>query len=147
VPGIGLDVPKNWQPRVVTLAGPAADALQALPVQLDPEAPLWRTKRGSRLHGGNQHYYWNPIRARFGNPSMDLYELRHFCGSYLLNDLELPPQDVAQQLGHTDDGALVTALYGHPSEDLARRRIKAAMAAATHRGSVVSLQPKEASDS
>ncbi len=60
---------------------------------------------------------------------MDLYDLRHFCGSWLLNDLELPPQDVAHQLGHTDGGALVMKLYGHPSERLARERIKRAAGA------------------
>jgi integrase len=58
---------------------------------------------------------------------MDLYELRHFCASWLLNDLGLPPQDVAHQLGHTDGGALVQKLYGHPSEKLARDRIKRAV--------------------
>ena len=57
---------------------------------------------------------------------MDFYELRHFCGSWLFNDLELPAQDVAHQLGHTDGGALVQRLYGHPSEKLARDRIKRA---------------------
>jgi integrase len=59
---------------------------------------------------------------------MDFYELRHFCGSWLFNDLELPAQDVAYQLGHTDGGALVQRLYGHPSERLARERIKRATA-------------------
>lgn len=49
---------------------------------------------------------------------------RHFCASWLFNDLELPAQDVAHQLGHTDGGALVQRLYGHPSERLARERIK-----------------------
>jgi integrase len=56
--------------------------------------------------------------------------LRHYCASYLLNGLELPPQDVAQQLGHTDGGVLVQTLYGHPNEKLARERIKLAFASA-----------------
>jgi integrase len=60
---------------------------------------------------------------------MDLYELRHFCGAWLFNDLELPAQDVAHQLGHTDGGALVMSRYGHPSERLARERIKKATGA------------------
>ena len=68
---------------------------------------------------------------------MDLYDLRHFCGSWLLNDLELPPQDVAHQLGHTDGGAPVMRLYGHPSEQLARDRIKRAIGASM--AAVVSL--------
>jgi integrase len=60
---------------------------------------------------------------------MDLYDLRHFCGSWLLNDVELPQKDVAHQLGHSDGGALVIRLYGHPSERLARERIKRAAGA------------------
>jgi hypothetical protein len=56
---------------------------------------------------------------------MDFYELRHFCGAWLFNDLELPAQDVAHQLGHEDGGGLVQRLYGHPNERLARERIEA----------------------
>ncbi|MCW3026169.1 MAG: hypothetical protein JWM29_1601 [Solirubrobacterales bacterium] len=58
---------------------------------------------------------------------MDFYELRHFCGAWLFNDLELPAQEVAHQLGHKDGGALVQRLYGHPSERLAREHIKRAV--------------------
>ena len=35
--------------------------------------------------------------------------------------------DVAVQLGHTDGGVLVQTVYGHPSEDRARDRIKRAL--------------------
>lgn len=92
---------------------------------------MWQTKRGKRLHGGNQHYSWNPIRVALGvrYVGMDLYELRHFCGSYLFNNLELPAEAVAQQLGHTDGGALVRKLYGHPDKALQRNRVAAAFAA------------------
>ena len=81
-----------------------------------------RTQRGRPLSGQVQHYYWHPIRCAFGNPSLDLYELRHFCASYMLNDLDLHAEDVAAQLGHTDGGVLVQRLYGHPSTELARKR-------------------------
>lgn len=40
----------------------------------------------------------------------------------MLNDLNLHAEDVAAQLGHTDGGALVQRLYGHPSTELARKR-------------------------
>jgi hypothetical protein len=61
--------------------------------------------------GGEQR---NPIRVALGAKyvGMDLYELRHFCGSYLFNNLELPAEAVAQQLGHTDGGALVRKRSG-----------------------------------
>jgi len=70
-------------------------------------------------------YYWNPVRAAFGRPGMDFYELRHFCATHLL-ELGVSHADVAVQLGHTDGGALVMSTYGHPSEELARARLKAA---------------------
>ena len=72
-------------------------------------------------------YYWNPVRAAFGRPGMDFYELRHFCATHLL-ELGVSHADVAMQLGHTDGGALVMSTYGHPSEDCARERLKRAYA-------------------
>ena len=121
-----LPLPKNGRARRVNVHPLALEAVQALPADLRPDAPLFHAKRGGALSGASQHYYWDPIRAAFGRPSLDLYELRHFCGSYHLNTLELPSQDVAAQLGHTDGGVLVQRLYGHPDEDLARRRIAGA---------------------
>jgi len=59
---------------------------------------------------------------------MDFYELRHFCATHLL-ELGVSHADVAVQLGHTDGGALVMSTYGHPSEELARERLKRAFAA------------------
>lgn len=122
-----FEAPKNGLTRKIVLTPPAREGLLALPRPMDPAALVFRASRGGPMTGRVQHYYWHPVRCRFGNPSMDLYELRHFCASWLLNDLGLPPQDVAHQLGHTDGGALVQRLYGHPSEKLARDRIKRAV--------------------
>ncbi|MDQ3090661.1 MAG: site-specific integrase [Actinomycetota bacterium] len=121
-----FELPKNGKHRDIALTGPAKAALTEMPRPLDADELIFRASRGGPITGGVQHYYWHPIRCRFGKPSMDLYELRHFCASWLFNDLALPAQDVAHQLGHTDGGALVQRLYGHPSERLARERIKRA---------------------
>ena len=40
----------------------------------------------------------------------------------------LPPHVVANQLGHTDGGALVQRLYGHPSERGMREQVRLAFA-------------------
>jgi integrase len=117
-----LPLPKNGLTRRVVIPPPALDAIQAPPTPIDAHAPVFATRRGRPLDGRVQHYYWHPIRCAFGNPSLDLYELRHFCASYMLNDLDLHPEDVAAQLGHTDGGVLVQRLYGHPSTELARKR-------------------------
>jgi len=122
-----FEVPKNGRTRTIVLTPPARQGLLALPRPVDSDALVFRAARGGPMTGRVQHYYWHPVRCRFGRPSMDFYEFRHFCASWLFNDLELPAQDVAQQLGHTDGGALVQRLYGHPSDRLARARIKQAV--------------------
>ena len=55
---------------------------------------------------------------------MHWHELRHFAATWLL-ELGLSPADVAVQMGHRDGGQLVMEVYGHPSERLARDRIRA----------------------
>lgn len=131
-----FDLPKNGRRRTVVLTPPARAQLERLPRPVDSSSLVFRGSRGGALTGRTQHYYWHPVRVLFGNPSMDFYELRHFCASWLFNDLGLPPQDVAHQLGHTDGGALVQRLYGHPSERLARERIKQATG-----GRLAAVQP------
>jgi hypothetical protein len=40
-----------------------------------------------------------------------------FAGWYMVNVLDLPSEDVAIALGHTDGGELVRRLYGHRDHD------------------------------
>jgi len=122
-----FELPKNGRGRIVVLTAPAKAAITDLPRPVNSDELIFRSARGKPITGRTQHYYWHPIRCRFGRPSMDLYELRHFCAAWLFNNHQLPAQDVAHQLGHTDGGALVQQLYGHPSEALARERIKRAV--------------------
>jgi hypothetical protein len=44
----------------------------------------------------------------------------------VLRNISCSHADVAVQLGHSAGGALVMSTYGHPSEDLARERLKRA---------------------
>jgi integrase len=113
--------PKNHNHRIAVLPPPARDAL--LKVR-KASGYVFLTPRGKRLTGRTLHYHWDPIRNAVGKPEMALYELRHFAAAYLLNELRIPPHQVALQLGHTDGGVLVQRLYGHPSEVLARQAIK-----------------------
>lgn len=122
-----LKAPKNGQERVVVLPPPAQEALRDVPARLDVPW-LVVTKYGRRFSKSSLYYYWNPVRAAFGRPGMDYYELRHFCATHLL-ELGVSHADVAVQLGHTDGGALVMSTYGHPSEELARHRLKRAFGA------------------
>jgi integrase len=121
-----LKLPKNGKERIVVLPPPARDALADVPSRLDVPW-LFVTKRGRRFSKSSLYYYWNPVRAAFARPGMDFYELRHFCATHLL-ELGVSHADVAVQLGHTDGGALVMSTYGHPSETVARERLKRAFA-------------------
>lgn len=121
-----LKKPKNGKARTVILPPVARDALRSVPSSLDVPW-LFTTPTGRRLSKNTLHYYWRPVRALFGRSDMDFYELRHFCATHLL-ELGVAHADVAVQLGHTDGGALVMSTYGHPSEDLARLRLKRAFA-------------------
>jgi integrase len=121
-----LKLPKNGKARVVLLPPPAREALLGLPARLDVPW-LFVSRAGRQFRKSTLLYYWNPVRAAFGRPGMDFYKLRHFCATHLL-ELAVSHADVAVQLGHTDGGALVMSTYGHPSEDLARERLKRAFA-------------------
>jgi len=75
---------------------------------------------------------WRRLKAawvQYGGRPLDLYSLRHACPTLLLEH-GVTPADVAVQLGHSDGGRLVQVLYGHPSEDRARDRLKLAVAGA-----------------
>ncbi len=121
-----LKLPKNGKERVVILPPPARDALLDLAPRVDVPW-LFVTRSGRQFRKSSLLYYWNPVRAAFGRPGMDFYELRHFCATHLL-ELGVSHADVAVQLGHSDGGALVMSTYGHPSEDGARERLKRAFA-------------------
>src|SRR3954466_813189 len=89
---------------------------------------------------------WDPLRRAFvaklpathhlreridvdPEDQLDFYELRHFGASYMLNELELEPWVIAEQLRHSDDGNLVVKLYGHASRDKAIERMRRAYTA------------------
>jgi len=119
-----LKSPKNYRERTVILPPPAAEALRDVPAWTDVPW-LFTTPRGLRFSKNSHYYYWRPVRALFGRPNMDFYELRHFCATHLLR-LGVSHADVAVQLGHTDGGALVMSTYGHPTDEDARERLKRA---------------------
>jgi hypothetical protein len=56
----------------------------------------------------------------------NLSELRHFTATYLIPELNLPPRQAAQQLGHSDACKLILSLYAHPDEDRMRDDIREA---------------------
>jgi hypothetical protein len=50
----------------------------------------------------------------------------------MINVLELPSEDVAIALGHTDGGELVRKLYGHRDREWALDRVTAYARTASH---------------
>ena len=135
-------LPKNHERRTIVLLAAAEVALRGIPRratagpgEADPDV-IFVTKRGKPYSGRTHHFYWDPVRTAFWaqlpperqaevSRQMDFYELRHYCATRLL-ERGLWASDVAEQLGHRDNGKLVMDTYGHPSRDAARERIRAA---------------------
>jgi len=66
------------------------------------------------------------VRQRWAQcERLELYELRHARAAQPI-ERGLPPHFVANQLGHTDGGAFVQRLYGHPTERGMRDQIRLA---------------------
>lgn len=120
-----ITTPKNGQEREVVLSKRAAEAAGQVPRHAGV-ARLFSTVRGEQFWLPNFHRVWTPIAAGAGRPTMDWYELRHFCATALL-ERGMSERDVSIQLGHTDGGELVRKVYGHPSEREARDRVRAVM--------------------
>ncbi|MGI9100300.1 MAG: hypothetical protein ACR2H2_17720 [Solirubrobacteraceae bacterium] len=69
---------------------------------------------------------WDPIRKNVGLNGMDVYELRHYCATILLDNGAMP-EDIALQFGHSDFGDLIRKLYGHPNDELQLERLEHVM--------------------
>lgn len=129
-------VPKNGRSRTIILPPPAAEALKGLakfsPVRMEDEQGherdldlVFRNKERGPMSQTALHGAWTPVRAAFGRSDFDFYGLRHTCATLLL-EKGCSAEDVAEQLGHTDNGILVLSVYGHPSKARARERLKRA---------------------
>jgi integrase len=121
--------PKNGKRQTVACLPPAVAALAAMPA--NPASPYcFYGIRGQRLTKGSQHGYWDKTRkamaAKTGDPKwhdIDFYEVtRHYCGSWMYNELRLPADMVAKQLRHADSH-LIETLYGHMRDEVAIARI------------------------
>ena len=114
-------LPKNGKPRTIVLPARAREAVESMP-RFQGQERIFVGPRGGQLWGGAFSALWQPVRNAAGRPDLTLHHMRHFCATRLL-ELGLSASDVAVQLGHTDNGALVLSTYGHPSEIAARARI------------------------
>lgn len=116
-------LPKNGQTREAPLTDPAREALVSLPIESEfCFAPI----RGQHWTASARAYHWKAVRATAGWEGSLYLATRHFAGWYMVNVLELPSEDVAIALGHTDGGELVRRLYGHRDRDRALDRVAAA---------------------
>jgi integrase len=108
-------LPKNSKPRKVVLPPIAEQALRDMPRQLHRDL-VFAPPSGKFFTKSSWHYYWNPIRVKFGKPKYAFHELRHYCATWLIYVMGVSPRHAAKQLGHAD-ARLVEILYGHPNED------------------------------
>jgi integrase len=124
--------PKHGSAGSIFVPTPALEAVQAIPRHDDDL--IFHTKTGKRFSATTLREAWVPVRAAFGRPDLDLYELRHYAASYMLNVLHIEPWVIAKQLRHSDDGKLVVMLYGHPDKDVALGRIRTAFVTGKENG-------------
>jgi integrase len=120
-----LTTPKSGVARTVVYPAPAQRAVATMPRLHD--AWVFTGPAGGLLTSGTRNRIWHPIRVAFGRPTMDLYELRHFCATRLV-ELGMTSSDVAIQLGHRDGGRLVESTYGHARPDPALARVARTLA-------------------
>jgi integrase len=115
--------PKNGLTREAPLTNPAREAIVGLPVEGEfCFAPI----RGRHWTASARAYHWKAVKAAAGWTESLYLATRHFAGSYMVNVLDLPSEDVAIALGHTDGGELVRLLYGHRDHERALDRVTAA---------------------
>lgn len=139
--------PKHNSTGLIFVPDPAQRAVLDKPRRLGDDL-IFHTKRGNQFRQESLWRAWDPIRRAFASrlppthhlreriavdpdDQLDFYELRHFGASYMLNDLELEPWVIAEQLRHEDGGRLVLELYGHPDRDKAIERIRRAYVGAS----------------
>jgi integrase len=115
--------PKNGLAREAPLTEPAREAILALPVEGEfCFAPI----RGEHWTASARAYHWKAVKGAAGWSGSLYLATRHFAGWYMVNVLDLPSEDVAIALGHTDGGELVRKLYGHRDQERALDRVTAA---------------------
>ncbi len=116
-------LPKNGLTREAPLTDPVREAIMALPVESEfCFAPI----RGEHWTASARAYHWKAVKVAAGWGGSLYLATRHFAGWYMVNVLDVPSEDVAIALGHTDGGELVRRLYGHRDHERALDRVTAA---------------------
>jgi len=130
----GFTAPKNGEEREAPLTPRAREALLRLPRE---NAFCFKPLYAEHYTPSSRAYWWKAVKALAGWDKTLYLATRHFAGSYMTNVLELPSEDVAIALGHTDGGELVRLLYGHRDRQRALDRVQQAYEQA---GKVVPLR-------
>jgi len=115
-----FDTPKNHLRREAPLTAHARSALFGLPREGEF---CFVSLRGEHWTPSSRAYHWKAVRAAAGWEGSLYLATRHFAGWYMVNELEMPSEDVAIALGHQDGGNLVRRLYGHRDKGRALDRI------------------------
>jgi integrase len=91
--------PKNGLTREAPLTDPAREAVVSLPLEGEfCFAPI----RGAHWTTSARSYHWKAVKAAAGWTGSLYLATRHFASWYMVNVLDLPSEDVAIALGHTD---------------------------------------------
>jgi integrase len=124
-------LPKDNEERLVAMPPLMKEAILKAP---RISAFVFPAARGRRLTTGLwDAHYWPAIRAVFGDPTLQFYELKHraitwCCTPAVSGGLGLDLPTAAHQAGHSDGGLTIAKHYLKLDEQLALQRTKEAMA-------------------
>lgn len=125
---------KNKQRRTVVVPKAALDAIWLI---APDDGPIFRTATGKPLLPNSYRYYWQRVRTAFmetlptshwlprrvaeKDEHLDVYELRHFCGSFLAAK-GYSAREISTQLGNTP--AVCERVYLHDYRDQVLERLR-----------------------
>lgn len=118
-----FDSPKNGRGRPISLVDEILEVIAMLPVR---SPYLFTTEAGTHFTPSARSAFWKVARTGLDRPRSLYASTRHHYGWWAINKLLMPTHVVADQLGHTDGGALVGRLYGHPEPLTSIERLRQA---------------------
>jgi integrase len=115
-----IAAPKNGKSRVVVLPDDVISALKEVPKVAGSDR-VFNSIMGGLLTRSKFAYIFDAAAGEFTRKAnldykFTFHMLRHFAATTMIYRLNLKPQFVAVQLGHTDGGKLVLETYSHLAE-------------------------------
>jgi integrase len=126
---VHLPAHKKAPPQDVAMMGLALEGFEMLPATL-PSQHVFTNSYGGPIGKSTLNNWWSEVRAAYGRPEMELYDLRR-SASTRLNKMGVRREFIAKQMTHTDNGEMASNHYIHEDREEAIEAILEADARAT----------------